>query len=75
MVDRFHRTYREKVLCAHLFESIEQLRRMTIRSIWNCKNERPHDLLLDLSPCALLLICGHLHFHYPHSPADFLTFR
>lgn len=75
LIERFNRTYREEVLDAYLFESLEQLRRLTVEFIWSYNNERPHDALLDLTPREFLLKCGQLPAHHTGSRADFPTFQ
>jgi putative transposase len=75
LVERFNRTYREEVLDAYLFESLEQLRRLTIEFIWSYNTERPHDALLDLTPREFLLKYGQLPAYHTGSRADFPTFQ
>ena len=74
LIERFNRTYREKVPDAYLFEDLEQLRELSIEFIWAYNNERPHDALLDI-PREFLLKCGQLPAHYTRSRADFPTFK
>lgn len=75
LIERFNRTYREEVLDAYLFESLEQLRQLTIEFIWSYNNERPHDALMDHTPREFLLKCGQLPAHYTGPRADFPTFQ
>jgi putative transposase len=75
LIERFNRTYREEVLDACLFESLDQLRQLTVEFIWSYNNERPHDALLDNTPREFLLKCGQLPAHYTGSRADFPTFQ
>ena len=49
-IERFNRTYREEVLDAYLFESIEQLKPFTQNWMWVYNNERPHTSIQNLPP-------------------------
>src|SRR3954463_15714724 len=53
-IERFNRSYRTEVLNAHLFESIAELRAITVAwlEIYNC--ERPHDSLGRVPPLTFL---------------------
>lgn len=75
LVERFNRTYREEVLDAYLFESLEQLRQLTMEFIWSYNHERPHDALLDNTPREFLLKCGQLPAHFTGPRAEFPTFQ
>lgn len=54
-IERFNRSYREEVLSAYLFESIEDVRDITNQWIWEYNNIRPHDSLMNLPPTKFLL--------------------
>lgn len=53
-IERFNKTYREEVLSAYLFESIEQVREIT--ETWLCEynEERPHDSLGRVPPLTFM---------------------
>ncbi len=59
-IERFNRSYREEVLSAYLFESIEQVKELTEQWIWDYNNIRPHDSLMNLPPVKFLLKYGKL---------------
>ncbi|MBA7704016.1 hypothetical protein ES703_112814 [subsurface metagenome] len=59
-IERFNRSYREEVLSAWLFESIEQVKELTNLWIWEYNNIRPHDSLMNLPPTKFLLKYGKL---------------
>lgn len=75
LVERFNRTYREEVLDAYLFESLDQLRQLTALFIWSYNNERPHGSLLDCTPREFLMSYGQLPATYEGSRLDFPTFQ
>jgi putative transposase len=66
-IERFNRSYREEVLSAYLFESIEDVRDITNQWIWEYNNIRPHDSLMNLPPTKFLLKYGKIK--------DFPTFQ
>jgi len=49
-IERFNRTYREEVLNAYLFQSLEQVREITEQWIWSYNEERPHDAVGRIPP-------------------------
>jgi putative transposase len=49
-IERFNRTYREEVLCAYLFDSLEQVREITLDWLDRYNEIRPHDALGSLPP-------------------------
>lgn len=57
-IERFNRTYRDEVLNAYLFDSLNQVRQMTQEWIWTYNNFRSHDSLMNLTPREFLLKYG-----------------
>jgi putative transposase len=53
-IERFNRTYREEVLDAHLFDSIDQVRELTESWIPEYNEERPHDSLGCVPPLTFM---------------------
>jgi putative transposase len=53
-IERFNRTYREEVLNAYLFESLEQVREITESWIPEYNQERPHDSLGRVPPLTFM---------------------
>ena len=53
-IERFNRTFREEVLDAYLFDSLEQVREITEAWLEIYNTERPHDSLGQVPPLAFL---------------------
>ena len=53
-IERFNRTYREEVLDAYLFDSLEQVRAITEAWLATYNTERPHDSLGQVPPLTFL---------------------
>jgi putative transposase len=53
-IERFNRTYREEVLDAHLFDSLDQVREVTELWIPEYNQERPHDSLGCVPPLTFM---------------------
>lgn len=53
-IERFNRSYRTEVLNAHLFESIAELRALTVQWLEIYNRERPHDSLGRVPPLTFL---------------------
>lgn len=49
-VERFNRTYREEVLNAYLFETLDQVKDITRDWLWEYNERRPHDALGRIPP-------------------------
>lgn len=49
-VERFNRTYREEVLNAYVFETLDEVRGMTADWLARYNEHRPHESLNNLSP-------------------------
>jgi putative transposase len=49
-IERFNRTYREEVLSAYVFESLEQVREISAEWLISYNEERPHESLAGVPP-------------------------
>jgi putative transposase len=59
-VERFNRSYREDILDAYLFTSIEELRDLTWEFQQDYNQHHPHQSLNNLSPIEYLKANNHL---------------
>ena len=53
-IERFNRSFREEVLDAYLFDSLEQVREITDAWLDTYNTERPHDSLGQVPPLTFL---------------------
>ena len=53
-IERFNKTYREEVLDAHLFASLDEVRAETAIFLQHYNTERPHDSLGSVPPLTFL---------------------
>ena len=49
-IERFNRTYCDKILDAYLFESLDQVCEISSQWQWEYNEERPHDALAGIPP-------------------------
>jgi len=59
-IERFNRSYRNEVLSAYLFHSLEEVKEITHHWMWEYNNIRPHDSLMNLPPVKCLMKYGKL---------------
>ena len=50
-IERFNRTYRNKVLNLYLFRSLEEVREITASWMTMYNEQRPHEALQGVAPC------------------------
>lgn len=53
-IERFNKTYRDEVLDAYVFDSIEQVREITDTWLHEYNEERPHDSLGRVPPLTFM---------------------
>jgi putative transposase len=59
-IERFNRSYREDVLDAYLFATIDELRDLTWDFLQDYNQYHPHQSLNKISPIAFLKLNNHL---------------
>jgi len=74
LVERFNKTYREEILDAYVFYSLEEVRSLTENFMYEYNHKRPHDSLNNLPPVLYVLKYGK-HEHIKTSSDMFTTFQ